>query len=236
MRPTSCPRVGGRYLPVASMCLTSSAPEGTMDGNSRGCRGPSGGRFLARGKRPSTGGPEIRLYRKTRAHALGSSGVWWPATRATSQTQLAGPGGARGAQELGAPVHLLDLVDGVGSASEGAEGAQEAAVGLVLPRHRALPAPPRAAQRVEAAVVARAGVGVGLHRTLVGQRVLREDRPGQRRRGIGRGDLLGPLTAGQGVGGGVLGQVRRRDAEQVGAHGYLQVGAGGLVEGGEHAA
>ena len=46
---------------------------------------------------------------------------------------------------------------------EGVEGAQEAAVRLVAPAHVARATPACRPQRVEAAVIADSGVGVGLH-------------------------------------------------------------------------
>ena len=104
------------------------------------------------------------------------------------------------------------------------ERAQEATVGHVLPRDRALAAPARPAQGVEAAVVAGAGVGVRGDGTVVGQGVLGEHGPGQAGCRVRRGHLLGCRPSASGVGGGVLGQVGRRDAEQVGAHGVPPVG------------
>ena len=56
----------GRKLPVAAKCRTSGGRRGTMDGHSRGCRGPPGGRFLARGKRPRNGGLEYGCQRRAR--------------------------------------------------------------------------------------------------------------------------------------------------------------------------
>ncbi len=65
------------------------------------------------------------------------------------------------AEELGAAGGLVGLADLVGGPGEHVEAAQEAPVGLVRPRHRAVPLPAVAAQLVQAAVVAGAGVGVG---------------------------------------------------------------------------
>ena len=76
------------------------------------------------------------------------------------------------------------------AAASSAEAAQEAAVGLVLPRHRAVALPAVAAQHVEAAVVADPGVGVDGH--VVGAVVaglLGERGPGERRRGVAAYDV-----------------------------------------------
>ena len=72
-------------------------------------------------------------------------------------------------------------VSPIARAAEGEQGeaAQEAAVGLVLPRHRAVALPAVAAQHVEAAVVADAGVGVD--GDVVGS-PSRASRPGRPRR------------------------------------------------------
>src|SRR3954468_21753247 len=95
-----------------------------------------------------------------------------------SETELARRLGRAVAQELRAADLLVALPDGAGSAGERGQGTQEAAVGLVRPRHRALPAPAGLAQRVERAVVAGAGVRVGLDVAVtVGQCVLGEHRP-----------------------------------------------------------
>ena len=67
------------------------------------------------------------------------------------------------AQELLAAVALVVLADAPGRLGQRGQGAQEAAVGLVLPRHRAVALPAVAPQQVEAAVVADARVGVGRH-------------------------------------------------------------------------
>src|SRR4051794_19987553 len=73
-----------------------------------------------------------------------------------------GLGGRRGGvlQELGAALVLLLLADRLRGAGEGVQGAQEATVRLVLPGDRAVALPTASAQRVQAAVVARTGVGV----------------------------------------------------------------------------
>src|SRR3954465_6906212 len=73
-------------------------------------------------------------------------------------------GGVAVAQQLGAARLLVDLTDRLGGLRQHRHAAQEPAVGLVRPRHRAEALPPVAAQRVQAAVVAGAGVGVGLDR------------------------------------------------------------------------
>src|SRR5690242_19220173 len=70
---------------------------------------------------------------------------------------------ARVTQELVATVPFVVLADAPGGLGERGQRAQEAAVGLVLPRHRAVALPAVAAQRVETAVVADARIGVGRH-------------------------------------------------------------------------
>src|SRR6478752_7849382 len=114
-----------------------------------------------------------------------------PGAHPLSEAELPGTGGARRPQELGAPVHLLDLADLLGRAGQRGEGAQEAAVGPVLPRDRALSSPARATQGVEAAVVAGAGVRVRRDVVLVGQGILGEHGPGQAGCRVGGGHLLG---------------------------------------------
>ena len=165
-----------------------------MEQHSRGCRGPSGGRFLARGKRSAPGGLEIRLSEE-------GPGVLRPGLPSVP----ADPAARRRAQRPSsrAPVALEARRNSVhrctssfssicvGRAGQGRERAQEAAVGLVLPRHRPLAAPAGPAQGVEPAVVAGAGVGVRLDVAVVGQGVLGEHRPGQRRRRVGGRHLLG---------------------------------------------
>src|SRR6266487_39893 len=63
-------------------------------------------------------------------------------------------------QELLAAPRLVILADGRGGPAEQKERPQETAIGLVLPRNRALPAPARAAQQIEAPVIAGAREGV----------------------------------------------------------------------------
>ena len=82
--------------------------------------------------------------------------------------QLVGRRGAGVAQERRAPLPLVVLADRARGQGEQRQAAQEAAVGLVLPRHRAVALPAVAAQHVEAAVVADPGVGVD--RQVVGVR------------------------------------------------------------------
>ena len=97
------------------------------------------------------------------------------------------PGAAVG-EERPAALLLVGLADRVArGGAEGGQAAQEAPVGLVRPGDGAVALPAVAAQRVEAAVVAGAGVGVGLDRAAAVQRRLRQQRPGQReRRVLGR--------------------------------------------------
>ena len=109
-----------------------------------------------------------------------------------------------------------------GGAGEGVQGAQEAAVRLVLPGHRAVALPAAAAQRVQAAVVAGAGVGVRLDDAARLERVVGELRPGQRGGGVLRGDLGGGRAGREQLAGlRVVGQVGRgRAPEQVLVNGH----------------
>ena len=67
----------------------------------------------------------------------------------------------RGVAEEGrAAVPLVGLADGAGGEGEEGEAAQEAAVGLVRPRHGAVALPAGATEHVEGAVVPDAGVRV----------------------------------------------------------------------------
>ena len=92
-----------------------------------------------------------------------------------------------------------------GRAVQRGERAEKAAVGLVRPRHRPEALPPVAAQLVEPAVVAGAGVGVAGDRLARGQRPLGERRPRQRRRRVRRGHL-GRVRATVERGGGRVGR------------------------------
>ena len=220
-----------------------------MEPHSRGCRGPSGGRFLARGKRSRTGGLEIRLYRRARALAPG------PSVRRSPGRGRAGGRRSTG-RARGAPVALEARRNsvhrctsstssiGVGRAGQGREGAQEAAVGLVLPRHRALPAPASAAQRVEPAVVA--GAGVGVRRRRRGGRPGRPRRarprpartPGGRRRPARVRSPLARASAAGSSGRCVGGMPSRSELTGClqGRSGWCRSGAGLVVESREHAA
>ena len=195
---------------------------GTMEQHSRGCRGPSGGRFLARGKRSCPGGLEIRLSQEGPGVVAPGPSVCRGRAAGASSPQRPSPRGPRwrSTPRRNSVHRCTSSTSSIASAARASarERAQEAAVGLVLPRHRALAAPARATQRVEAAVVAGAGVRVRLDARLVGQGVLGEHRPGQAGRRVGGRHVLGAARR-PALGGGVLGQVGRRDAEQVGAHG-----------------
>src|SRR4051812_29842590 len=107
----------------------------------------------------------------------------WAMSQHSSSVECRVPLGARVAQELVAALLLVVLPDATGRGREGGQRAQEAAVRLVLPRHRAVPLPAVAAQQVEAAVVADAGIRVRRHVVCgaVRQRLLGERRPRQRR-------------------------------------------------------
>src|SRR3712207_2947960 len=67
-------------------------------------------------------------------------------------------------QQRDAPLVLVGLADALGGTGQQRHAAQEAPVGLVRPRHRAVTLPAVAAQGVQAAVVARARVRVGRDR------------------------------------------------------------------------
>src|SRR5690606_5126789 len=86
-------------------------------------------------------------------------------------------GGAAGAQDRPAAFGLVVLADGRGGAAEGVQGAQEAAVRLVLPRDGAVPLPSGAAELVEAAVVAGAREGIGVDDAAFGEGAVGELRP-----------------------------------------------------------
>src|SRR5215204_6356545 len=64
------------------------------------------------------------------------------------------------AEELGAPRGLVGLADLAGGPGQRVQAAKETLVGLVRPRYRAVALPAVATQRVEAAVIAGARVGV----------------------------------------------------------------------------
>jgi|SRR6266508_1434544 len=120
------------------------------------------------------------------------------------------------AQERRAALGLVGLADRAGCLAERGQAAQEPAVRLVLPRHRAVALPAVTAQRVEAAVVAGPGVGVALDRAAVRERGLGQGGPGQRGRRERRGDLGRVLAGGQLGGRGVLGkQGLGRSGQQV---------------------
>ena len=113
------------------------------------------------------------------------------------------------------------------------ERAEEPAVGLVLPRHRAVALPAVAAQQVEAAVVADPGVGVGGHVVdrVVGQAPAR---PGSPRRAATPGAGVRPRAGrhrrpARSAAGSVGQQRRGRAGDQVAAEG--RVGHGAIVHG-----
>ncbi len=204
-----------------------------MEQHSRGCRGPSGGRFLARGKRSCSRWARDTAVRgrpgRCRARAFRLSGrsgrALVVAQRPSSRAPVALDARRNSVHRCTSSFSSICA----GRAGQGRERAQEAAVGLVLPRDRPLAAPAGPAQRVEPAVVAGAGVGVRRDVAVVGQGVLGEHRPGQAGRRVGGRHVLGAQPVRQRVGGGVLGQVGRGDAEQVGAHGGPP-GRSGMVQ------
>src|SRR3954462_2596492 len=138
----------------------------------------------------------------------------WAAT--ASEAELARRLGRAVPQELRAAGLLVALADGAGRSGERSEGTKEAAVGLVRPRHRALPAPAGLAQRVERTVIAGAGVRVRLDVAVtVAERVLGEDRPREGARGEGRRHLHRVDAGLELLGGRVDRKTGLRDAEQV---------------------
>src|SRR5258705_7429296 len=108
--------------------------------------------------------------------------------RALLPLERLGRGWARVTQELPDPLDLVLLADRGGRRAEKMKGAQEAPVGLVLPGNRAITPPARPAEKVEAAGIARSGVGVGRDR-VAGQRPLGQSGP---RRGGGGGTTGDP--------------------------------------------
>src|SRR5690606_3869922 len=130
---------------------------------------------------------------KSRSEAEAGTAPGGPAAL-RSALELPGRGLAAVPQEGGAPLRLLGLLDRLGGLAEVVQRTQEAAVGLVLPRDRAVPLPPVAAQLVQAPVVAGARVGVGgdVLPRLVG--AFGERGPGRRVLGEARRDLgrIGP--------------------------------------------
>ena len=153
-----------------------------------------------------------------------------PLTRPLSGTgqrsaqQLGVRRGAGVAQELRAAVPLVGLADRAGGLGQQREADQEAAVALVLPRHRAVALPAVAAQHVERAVVADAGVGIDRDRVeLVGDGLRGERGPRDRARpgsGVRRrpGSVPAPSASAAGSGGQVGGRRAGHQVTEV-AHG-----------------
>src|SRR6185369_16793159 len=111
-------------------------------------------------------------------------------------TQRRGGGGAAVPQELRAALRLAVLADRRGGGAQHVQGAEEAAVGLVLPRHRAVALPARPPQLVQAAVVAGPRIRVRGDRVALGVSPFGQRGPG---RGVGREpgrDLLRRLARG----------------------------------------
>src|SRR5699024_1161949 len=107
--------------------------------------------------------------------------------------RFAGGGVGRGEELLDAG-GSLSLADGSGGAAECVEGAEESAVDLVGVRDRPGPAPSGSPQGVEAAMVADAGVGIGIDEAALLVGFIGEFGPGQRRRRKCRGHVDGLLT------------------------------------------
>src|SRR5690349_15182860 len=77
------------------------------------------------------------------------------------QAELARGSGIAVFQQIQTASIFVGFADGAGGLGECRDTAQEAAVGLVAPRHRTEPFPAVTTQQVEAAVVTGAGEGVG---------------------------------------------------------------------------
>ena len=231
MRPTSYPCVGGRYLPVASKCRTSSAPARHDGGAQPRLQGTIGWAFLGEREAPGyrwprdtavTGrpgrcapGPSVVSGARARRRPVRdrARGPRWRSRRAGTRCTGAPPRPRRSRRPRGPGRARARRKPRLGSCSHG-----------IGP----WPRQPAAAQGVEAAVVAGAGVGVRPRRARWSARA---SSASTAQASDDAGWAAAPARAAappaSGVGGGVLGQVRRRDAEQVGAHGCLQVGAGG---------
>src|SRR3712207_8154360 len=104
----------------------------------------------------------LRLPDRDGQRLSGRRGRHLAAVSAGRPTVSRRQGGVAVAQQLGAALLLVGLADRLRGAGQHRHTAQEATVGLVRPRHRAVPLPAVAAQRVETAVVAGAGVRVRL--------------------------------------------------------------------------
>ncbi|MPM22422.1 hypothetical protein SDC9_68877 [bioreactor metagenome] len=126
---------------------------------------------------------------------------------------VAGLGGV--AEELRTALVLVVLTDPVGRDRQRPQRLEEAAVGLVLPRHRAGALPAVAPQQVEAAVVAGPGVRVRRDVAVTGthvERTLREQRPAQAGLRVRAHDVKEPLptVVGEFRDGRILRQSRHR--------------------------
>src|SRR5699024_3396579 len=127
------------------------------------------------------------------------------------------PGRVRGGvhEEGAAALLLLGLLDLAGGLGERGQGPQEASVGLVRPRHRALPLPAGAAQPVQPPVVTGTGVGIALDGAARVERALGEDRPREGRRREVRRHRRRVLAGLDPRRGWVFGQLRLGDAQEV---------------------
>ena len=100
-------------------------------------------------------------------------------------------------EQIQAALVLVGLADGVGGPRQRGHTPQEPAVRLVAVGHRAEALPSVAAQLIQAAVIAGAGIGVGGDGLVVGQRILRERRPCHRGRRMCGGHDGGVLGGGE---------------------------------------
>src|SRR5690606_2071530 len=135
------------------------------------------------------------LGRRGWLDGAGTSGILPSRARAPAGCGRPGRGsaeesGIRLAEEGGDAIGFGGVAKTLGGLPKHRERTQEAAVRLMRGGDRALAAPAGATQRVQAAVVAGARVGVGGDLVAVAQRILRERCPGERRVEVAGRDLL----------------------------------------------
>ena len=132
------------------------------------------------------------------------------------QPELGARRGIAVVEQIQAARIFVALADRVGRPRQRGDAAQKAAVGLVAVRHRPEALPPVAAQLIQAAVIAGAGVRVGGDGLVVGQRVLGERGPRHRRRRVSGGHDGGVLGGGQfGLGCAVAGKQHRIRSQEI---------------------
>ena len=176
----------GPLLPVDGGAPVPSDPPHRMPSGPTVIIGEVASRDKGTRSTPRSYAPDRRAHARSRAGTPGR-----PATPPAAQDSVAAAVGELSLQEGRAALVLLLLADRLRGAGEGVQRAQEAAVRLVLERHRAVALPAAAAQRVQAAVVAGTGVGVRLDDPAALEGVVGELGPGQRGGRVLRGDLGG---------------------------------------------